>query len=160
MVILLADEPLRRQIGELCWTEHLCGGNNPLSLVVVGVSARTFLSLWACAARLPFGFSSWNFGDDSPCFMPVRQVSESRYHDFLRRSWNFGDDSPCFMPVRQVSESRYHDFLRRSSQQFLLCSSRLARWSTLYFFFPFATGPCGGRVTARRGVFCATFVQF
>ena len=46
----------------------------------------------------------------------------------------FGDDSPCFMPVRQVSDSRYHDFLRRSSQQFLLCSSRLARWSTLYFF--------------------------
>ena len=34
----------------------------------------------------PFGFSSWNFGDGSPCFMPVRQVFESRYHDFFRRS--------------------------------------------------------------------------
>ena len=74
------------QCAPCCGTEHLCGGNNPLSLVVVGVSARTFLSLWACAARLPFRFSSWNFGDDSPCFMPVRQVFESRYHDFLRRS--------------------------------------------------------------------------
>ena len=91
-----------------CGTEHLCGGNNPLSLVVVGVSARTFLSLWACAARLPFGFSSWNFGDDSPCFMPVRQVSESRYHDFLRRSSQ--QCSAVQFTVRVSGVRRFHLF--------------------------------------------------
>ena len=72
-----------------CGSEQLCGGNNPLSLVVVGafLPGPARVSLDRCVAFSPVLFSSCvsTFGDIS-CCMPSWQLMESRSLDFLRRS--------------------------------------------------------------------------